>query len=226
MDLFPDKQKTKVDFIVTEKKIGIKAVCPTEMIKEGKDLFYMLDGEKTQIKRIYNRLIFDELDAHPDLKLPFSLTEELNIEWAGHPNWFFRISKYTMPYLKSSFVPETHFLEQMEQIPTDLENWVLKPLFSFSGQGVKFNVTLEDIESLPDRKGFILQRKVQYAPLIQSPTGPVKCEIRLLYLWKYGWKRPQLCINLSRMSKGVMIGVRYNHDLDWVGGNISFFEQD
>lgn len=223
MDLHPEKQKTRVDFAVTEKQFGIKAVCPTKMILRENKLYYQLNGEEVEIKRIYNRLIFDELQANPDIKLPFSLQEPINVEWVTHPNWFFRISKFTMPFLNHRFVPKTWFLEELPEIPEDLENWVLKPLFSFSGMGVKFNVTKADIEALTERKGWILQRKVQYEPVIQAPNGMVKCEIRLLYLWKPEWERPKLCINLGRMSKGVMIGVRYNAEQDWVGGNIAFF---
>ncbi len=223
MDLHPEKQKTRVDFAVTEKQFGIKAVCPTKMTLRANKLFYQLNGEEVEIKRIYNRLIFDELQANPDIKLPFSLQEPIDVEWVTHPNWFFRISKFTMPFLNHRFVPKTWFLEELPEIPEDLENWVLKPLFSFSGMGVKFNVTKADIEALPERKGWILQRKVQYEPVIQAPNGLVKCEIRLLYLWKPEWEKPKLCINLGRMSKGVMIGVRYNAEQDWVGGNIAFF---
>lgn len=223
MDLHPEKQKTRVDFAVTEKEFGIRAVCPTKMTKLGNKLYYQLGDETVEIKRIYNRLIFDELQANPDIQLPFSLQEPLDVEWVTHPNWFFRISKFTMPFLNHRFVPKTWFLEEMPEIPQDLENWVLKPLFSFSGMGVKFNVTQSDIETLPERKGWILQRKVQYEPVIQAPNGMVKCEIRLLYLWKQEWEKPKLCINLGRMSKGVMIGVRYNAEQDWVGGNIAFF---
>ena len=160
------------------------------------------------------------------MNLSFNLTEDVDVEWVAHPNWFFRISKHTMPSLKSPFVPETSFLSELKSIPTDLENWVLKPLFSFSGQGVVFDVTREDIESVKDPANYILQRKVTYAGAVASPTGPVKCEIRLLYLWDKDELRPELTINLGRMSKGKMIGVRYNQNLDWVGGTTYFLEKD
>lgn len=226
LEIEPWKQKTQIDFYCTKTYLGIPVVCLTEVIREGHQLYYLNNGKKTRIRRIYNRVIFDELLQRKDLNLSFNLTEDVDVEWVAHPNWFFRISKHTMPSLKSPFVPETSFLSELKSIPTDLENWVLKPLFSFSGQGVVFDVTREDIESVKDPANYILQRKVTYAGAVASPTGPVKCEIRLLYLWDKDELRPELTINLGRMSKGKMIGVRYNQNLDWVGGTTYFLEKD
>jgi hypothetical protein len=106
-----------------------------------------------------------------------------------------------------------------------LENYVLKPLFSFSGQGVLIDVTREDIDAIEEKENWILQRKVQYAEAVKSPEGGVKCEVRMMYLWPDGDSRPTLATNLSRMSRGKMIGVRYNKDFTWVGGNIAYFER-
>ena len=225
LEIEPWKQKTQIDFYCTQHYIGIKAICLTEVIKEGRELFYMLNGKKTKIHRIYNRVIFDELVQRDDLKRQFNMTEETDVEWVAHPNWFFRISKYTMPFIKSEYIPETYFVKDLKSIPSDLENWVLKPLFSFSGQGVVFDVTKEDVEKVNDPANYILQRKVEYAPAVESPTGPVKCEVRMLYLWDKGEARPKLALNLGRMSKGKMIGVRYNMNLDWVGATTYFFEK-
>jgi hypothetical protein len=159
LEIEPYKQKTQIDFYCTEAAINIKSVCVTEIIKEGNKLFYMRDGQKTHIKRIYNRVIFDELHQRTDLKLQWNLTEPVDVEWAGHPNWFFRISKYTLPYLKSKFVPATSFLNEIDTPPADLENYVLKPLFSFAGTGVKINVTKDDIDEIEDRWNYILMKK-------------------------------------------------------------------
>lgn len=226
LEIEPMKQSTAIDFIITEKLTGVKPVCITEVFIEDSKLFYRLNGTKTQIKRIYNRVIFDELVKRTDLNLQFHLTEPVDVEWAGHPNWFFRISKYLMPMLKSKYVPECTLISELKTIPSDLENYVLKPLFSFSGTGVKFNVTKEDVEQIPDteKHQFMLQRKVKYEPVLQSPDGMVKVEVRLLYFWEDGLARPELMVNLSRLSKGDMIGVKYNKDKTWVGGNVCFFE--
>ncbi len=161
------------------------------------------------------------------MKMDFHLTEDVEVEWAGHPNWFFRISKYTMPFLKCSAVPDSRFLSDYTTIPDDLENYVVKPLFSFSGSGVIFHVRKEDIEAIPlqERSNYMLQRKVHYEPVIQSPDGLVKTEIRLLYLWEPELKRPQLVTNLARLSRGDIIGVKYNKDKTWVGGSVCFFEK-
>jgi len=61
LEIFPHQQKTRIDFYCTKDMAGIDPVCITELIKEGKQLFYIKDGKKTAIKRIYNRVIFDDL---------------------------------------------------------------------------------------------------------------------------------------------------------------------
>ncbi|MEJ7556776.1 MAG: hypothetical protein WKF66_00610 [Pedobacter sp.] len=213
-------QKTAIDFLVTQKYIGMKVLAIADIFKEGKSLFYFDDGEKIRLKRIYNRLIFDEIADNPDVfKGNFDPRDELDIEWVTHPNWFYRISKYTMPLLKSKYVPETLFLNEILSIPANLEDYVLKPLFSFAGMGVIIDVKPEDITAIKDPENWILQRKVIYEPVVESPDGGVKVELRLMYLWPDDGI-PQLCINLARMSKGKMIGVRYNKDFDWVGGTV------
>lgn len=226
LEIFPRKQKTRIDFYCTEEYAGIKMVCLTELIKEGKKLYYMNDGKKTEVKRIYNRVIFDDLQQQtPEVQEKGKIFfEELDVEWAPHPNWFYRISKYTLPFIKHPYVPATFFLNEIKQIPPDLENYVLKPLFSFAGQGVIIDVTKEDIDKVKDPENWILQRKVKYADVIQTPDVPAKAEIRMFYFWKDGAARPVAVNNLGRLSKGKMIGVRYNKDKEWVGGNFCYFQ--
>jgi len=227
MDLDTPNQKTAIDFYLTQKHIGIPVLSVTDIFKEGNQLFYHhTEGKKVRLKRIYNRLIFDELNQQHNLSdLKFDLREELDIEWITHPNWFYRISKFTMPLLKNEYVPETYYLHKLDVIPADLENYVLKPLYSFAGKGVIIDVTKAAIEQIKDPQNWILQRKVVYEPVIQSPEGLVKVEIRLLYIWPDG-EEPQLCINLARMSRGKMIGVQHNSDCDWVGGTVGLMEID
>jgi len=227
LEIFPKKQKTRIDFYATEDYLGIKIICLTELIKEGKKLFYADNGKKTEIKRIYNRLIFDDLrQQSPEVQAKGKiLFEELEVEWVPHPNWFYRISKYTLPFIHHPNVPETYFLNDVKQPPADLENYVLKPLFSFAGQGVIIDLTLKDIEKVNDPENWILQRKVKYADVIETPDIPAKVEIRLFYFWKDGEARPVPVNNLARLSKGKMIGVRYNKDKEWVGGSFCWFEK-
>ena len=227
LEIFPRKQKTRIDFYCTEEYVGIKMVCLTELIKEGKKLYYLNDGKKTEVKRIYNRVIFDDLHQQtPEVQGKGKiLFEELDVEWCPHPNWFYRISKYTLPLIHHPYVPQTFFLNEIKQMPTDLENYVLKPLFSFAGQGVVIDVTQSDIDNVKDPENWILQRKVKYAEVIQTPDVPAKAEIRIFYFWKDGEARPVATNNLGRLSKGKMIGVRYNKDKEWVGGNFCYFEK-
>ena len=226
LEIFPHLQKTRIDFYCTEEYTGISIVCITELEKEGQQLFYRKNGKKIRVTRIYNRIIFDELqqqssEVQEKGKLLF---EALEVEWVPHPNWFYRISKHTMPFIQHRYVPKTKFLSQLNRWPDDLENYVLKPLFSFAGQGVIIDLKLADLENIQDPSNWILQRKVNYADAIQTPDGPAKAEIRLFYFWKEGARRPVAVNNLARLSKGKMIGVRYNKDKEWVGGTVAYFE--
>ncbi len=193
LEIYPKQQKTRVDFAVTERMLGVKAVCYTDLIKEGRKLFYEKEGRKIQVNRIYNRLIFDDLTNFPDLKSQYNLTDDVDVTWVGHPNWFFRISKYTLPLLHSPYVPETRYLSDYQgEFPSDLENFVLKPLFSFAGTGVQLHVTAEELAKIPDPANYILQRKVTYEPVVQAPDALIKCEIRMLYTWPDDDARPAL----------------------------------
>jgi hypothetical protein len=226
LEINPHEQKTRIDFYCTQDYLGIPIVSLTDVIQEGKRLYYLMDGKKIEVKRIYNRVIFDELLQQKETLGKFvDITQELEVEWVPHPNWFYRISKFTLPFIKHPYVPETFFLNEVKQLPGDLENFVLKPLFSFAGQGVIIDVTKEDIDKVKDPGNWILQRKVKYADVIVTPNVPAKAEIRVFYFWKDGWKRPVAVNNLARLSKGKMIGVRYNMDKDWVGGSVAFFER-
>jgi len=225
LELFPERQKTRVDFALSKKYWGIEAVSLPDVLKEGRKLFYFKEGKKTEIKRIYNRIIFDELERYPDLETEFKLTDEVDVTWVGHPNWFFRISKYTLPLIKSNFAPASYYLHELATYPADLENYVLKPLFSFAGAGVRLHVTAAELDSLPDKKNYLLQRKVAYEPVVQSPDGLVKCEIRLLYTWPHADADPKLVAGLARLSRGEMIGVDFNKNKDWVGGTTPLFER-
>ncbi|MBE9462558.1 hypothetical protein ACFP1I_10030 [Dyadobacter subterraneus] len=226
LEIFPEKQKTRIDFALTENLLGVKAVCYTKLIKEGRNLFYEKDGNKIQVKRIYNRLIFDDLQNYPDLETNYHFTDDVDVDWVGHPNWFFRISKFTLPFLTGEYIPETRFVSDYNnQFPADLENYVLKPLFSFAGTGVQLHLKEEMLKEITDPENYILQRKVVYEPVVQAPDGLVKCEVRMMYGWPDGEKRPRLLTSLSRLSRGEMIGVRFNKDFTWVGGTACFFEE-
>ena len=224
LEIFPEKQKTRIDFYCTEKLLGIKTVCLTKLKADGKKLYYEADGKRKEIKRIYNRLIFDDLQQQEGLGEIIDLSKPYDVEWVPHPNWFYRISKFTLPFIQNPYVPETWFLNEIKE-PVNLDEYVLKPLFSFAGMGVVIDVTQADIDIIKDPENWILQRKVNYAPIIETMDEPAKAEIRLFYFWKDEWARPVGVHNLARLSKGKMIGTRYNKDKTWVGGNVAFFEE-
>ena len=224
LEVEPDLQNTNIDFSYAQRDLGIAIVCITQVIKRGNLLFYKDSaGSEIQIKRIYNRVILDELNARQDLEVGFDFSDELDVEWAGHPNWYTRISKFILPYLKGPYFIESTLLSDLKEIPEDLENYVMKPLFSFSGAGVIFHLKKEDIESVDQPDQFILQKKVNYHPVVQSPDGKVKAEVRMLAFWPLDEAKPILVGNLVRLSRGEMIGVKFNKDKDWVGGTIGLF---
>jgi len=212
LEIDPRNQKTLPDFLLTEKMLGIKTVCITRVEKRGRRLFY--DG--VPIERIYNRVIVDEL-VRRKIQTPFDYRDDLDVEWAGHPNWYFRISKFSIPFLKHVCVPRTRFLS--EGVPDDLQNWVLKPLYSFAGLGVVIGPTRQDIDAIEHRSQYILQERVDFAPLVETPHGPTKAEIRMMYLWVDDLRAVTTII---RMGRGKMMGVDHNKDLEWVGASSAF----
>jgi hypothetical protein len=228
LEIKPHQQKTRIDFYCTQEYLGIQPVCITELTQQGKQLFYVNEktGKKTLIRRIYNRIIFDDLHAQrASLGKFVDIRQALDVEWISHPNWFYRISKFTLPFIHHQYVPATFFLNEIAQLPADLDQYVLKPLFSFAGQGVVIDLARADVERIQDPENWILQKKVQYAEVIKTPDAPAKVEIRMMYLWKDGDPRPTPAINLARISKGKMIGVRYNKDKDWVGASVCYMER-
>lgn len=227
LEIFPEKQKTLIDFLLTEKLLGIKTVCLTKVKKQGKKLYYENDGKLVEIKRIYNRVIFDELDRIPNLTTEFDFREEVDVTWVTHPNWFFKISKFLLPMLKHQFVPKSYFLHEFPE-SEKLENFVLKPLFSFAGSGVNLDPTKEITDAIEDKENYILQRKVNYAPLFEDINGEFsKAEIRLLYIWRENDDRPILLENLGRMTKASMVNVDFNKkDAIWIGSSNAFFAEE
>ncbi|WP_179020076.1 hypothetical protein [Winogradskyella forsetii] len=225
LEIEPEQQATAIDFYATAEKLGIKVLCITDLKKRGKTLFYLDEnGGEVEVLKIYNRIIFDELHQRTDLKTEFSFQDEIDAEWIGHPNWFYRISKYTMPLLKGDYVPKSYYLDKLERIPTDLENYVLKPLYSFAGAGVQIHVTRGMIDSIANKSNYLLQEKVAYAPVIETMDVPAKCEIRMMMLYNSKTYKTEIVSNLMRLSKGEMVGVKYNKDKTWVGGSTGFFE--
>jgi hypothetical protein len=212
LEIDPLHQKTLPDFLLTEKMLGIKTVCITQVEKRGRRLFH----NGVPIERIYNRVIVDEL-IRRNIRTPFDYRDDLDVEWAGHPNWYFRISKFSIPFLKHPSVPRTQFLS--DGAPDDPENWVLKPLYSFAGLGVIIGPTRDEVARIEDPSQYILQERVDFAPLVQTPHGPTKAEIRMMYVWL---DQLRAVTTIIRMGRGKMMGVDHNRDLEWVGASAAF----
>lgn len=217
MEIDPLHQKTLPDFLLTEKMLGVRPVDIVSIKKEGSRLYYERGGKRVPIRRIYNRAIVDELERK-NVKLNFDWRDELDVEWAGHPNWYFRISKFSIPYLKHESVPKTWFLDRLQQIPPDLENYALKPLYSFAGLGVVIAPKKEDIAAIPAEKRpyYILQERMHFEPVIETPFGATKAEVRLMYIWL---EELNPVLTIIRMGRGLQMGVDHNKNMEWVGAS-------
>lgn len=230
LEIEPEKQKTRVDFAATERLIGISTVCVTKVKQRGRKLFYERDGRDIPIHRIYNRVIFDELLRRPDVTPGFRFRDDLDVKWTGHPNWYFRISKHSLPFLKTEHTSPAFFADQFPGLgpaaDENLNDYVLKPLYSFAGIGVDMDPTPEKLKALPNPHEWILQKKVAYAEFVPTPDGhKSKAELRLMFLWPEGDAAPTLVNNLARMSQGKMMGVDFNKDKTWVGSSIALHHQ-
>jgi hypothetical protein len=217
MEIHPQEQKTLPDFLLTEKMLGINTVDIEQVKKDGSRLYYERNGRRVPIQRIYNRAIVDELQRK-GVKLGFDWRDDLDVEWAGHPNWYFRISKFSIPYLRHESVPKTWFLDRLERVHDDLQNYALKPLYSFAGLGVVIAPKKEDIAAIPaEKRGeYILQERLHFEPVIETPFGGTKAEVRVMYVWQ---EELQAALTIIRMGRGLMMGVDHNRDMEWVGAS-------
>jgi hypothetical protein len=221
LEIEPESQKTRIDFAATERLLGVRSLDPRQVEEKGGRLFYRDDdGRQVPIRRIYNRVIFDELDRK-GLRFDHLFRRELDVRWVGHPNWFWKISKFSLPFIHSRYCPPSWFVSELPEVPGDLESYVLKPLYSFAGLGVEVGVTAERLRAIEDPENWILQRRVEYAPLIETPDVPAKAEVRMMLLWD-DEPRPVLVNNLVRMSKGLMAGVDFNKDKTWIGASLAY----
>lgn len=233
-EIEPEGQKTLPDFRMHEQHLGIRTVDVAKLIKQGRRLFYRNDspngdGRLIRIERLYNRAIVDEL-VRKGIQLPFDYRDDLDVEWAGHPNWYFRISKFSIPFLDHPSVPAAVFLDRWldgegrDRLPGDRENWILKPLYSFAGKGIQFSPSDADIEMIPanQRSQYLLQERVRFVPVIETPEGPTQAEVRILYCWPEG-KAMVPMTSLVRMGRGLMMGVDHNRDRTWVGGSAALY---
>jgi hypothetical protein len=220
MEIDPMHQKTLPDFLVTEGLLSIPTVDIGQIQKQGRRLFYEKNGKRAPIHRIYNRAIVDEL-VRKKPKLNFRFDDDLDVEWAGHPNWYFRMSKFSLPYLCHECVPKTYFLDRLDRVPDDLQNYVLKPLFSFAGLGVVIGPSKEALAAISPEKrcDYILQEKMHFEPVIETPCGKTKAEIRIMYIWL---EKLTPVMTIVRMGRGLMMGVDHNKNMEWVGSSAGF----
>jgi len=225
----PETQKTLPDFHVYEDRLEIATVDIAKLKKEGSKLFYERRGKWVPIERIYNRAIVDEIERK-QIKPAFDYRDDLQVEWAGNPNWYFRISKFSLPYLDHPSVPACVFLDdwfdgKRDTIPENRERLLLKPLYSFAGKGIQFAPTDADLNAIPraERHDYLLQERMKFEPVISTPHGPTQPEIRILYVWPDRAAEMTPLISLVRLGRGLMMGVDHNRNQDWVGGSAALF---
>ena len=227
MEIDPDRQKTRPDFAVTRQSWGVRAIDVRAVSRVGRQLFYDRDGHRTRIRRVYNRVIPDELDQKA-IALPFDYGEDLDVEWAGAPDWFFRLSKFSIPFLTHPWVPQTMFLNEAEgRFDPGDDRWLLKPLFSYAGGGIIFGPTRADLDAIPvaARHLYVVQERVPFTPVIATPDGDTQAEVRLMFVRSAG-RDYQLVLPLIRMGRGRMMGVDHNKGLRFVGASAALIVQD
>ncbi len=223
LEIEPEKQKTRIDFAATESLLGVRPICLTKVMKRGRELSYERDGRQVRIERIYNRVIFDELMRRSDLRASFHFQDDLDVKWVAHPNWYYRISKHSLPFLKTRYTSPAFFADEFP-VNDKIDNYVLKPLYSFAGLGVDMEPTREKLSTLKNPHEWILQKKVEYASFVPTIGGPKsKAELRMMFVWPEQGE-PILVNNLVRMSQGKMMGVDFNKDKTWVGSSIALHE--
>ena len=230
LEVEPELQKTRPDFHVYEDRLGIATVDLTKVRKDGRKLYYQRGGRWIPIERVYNRAIVDELERK-GIKPAFDYRDDLEVEWSGHPNWYFRISKFSLPFLNHPSVPPAVFLDRWldgegrERIPEDRSDLLLKPLYSFAGKGIQFNPSDADIAAIPSdqRHLYLLQKRVRFEPVIDTPHGMTQAEVRIMYLWPEDAAEMHPVMSLVRLGRGAMMGVDHNRNQEWVGGSAAFF---
>lgn len=227
LDLEAEKQKTRPDFHATRRLLGVRTVDATALRKEGRRLFAPKDGRMVPVARLYNRIVFDELDKRGGT-LPFDWRDELDVTWVSHPAWYWIWSKYSLPRIEHPYAPKTWYLSEVDPIPKDCSGYILKPLFSFAGTGVNPDLTHDAIEAIPveERAQWILQERVDYAPALVAPDGVgVKAEMRMMFLKPDDAAHYTLAINMVRLSRGKIHGVDHNKGLDWVGSSVGVWPE-
>jgi hypothetical protein len=229
LEVDPQNQKTLPDFHVYEDRMNVTTVDIEKLRQDGNRLFYERQGRWIPIRRIFNRAIVDEMERK-GTKPAFDFRDDLDVEWAGHPNWYFRISKFALPFLDHPSVPKAVFLDQWlagdgrSGLPEIRDQLLLKPLYSFAGKGIQFAPTDLQLAAIPaaDRHLYLIQERVDFKPVIETPQGLTQAEIRIMYVWPDGG-RLEPVISLVRMGRGLMMGVDQNRNQEWVGGSAALF---
>ena len=95
---------------------------------------------------------------------------------------------------------------------------------SFAGGGIVFAPTDAQIAAIPEqeRGNYILQERIAFTPVIETPEGPTQAEIRIMYVRRGTQFVPVL--PLLRMGRGKMMGVDHNKGLRWVGASVGLMQ--
>lgn len=226
LELDPEIQKTCIDFYCTRDYLNIPIVNIRDIyFKEGK-WYYLSGGKESTFKRIYNRIVFDEIKENEAIVETYiQLANDSQLTWFTHPIHFFMYSKYALPYITHPKIPKTVFLDQVNIQKTDFTRKVIKPLFSFAGKGVMIEPTQESVQSITNKAQWICQEKIHYVQGILTPKDPAKAELRIFFLKDPKTNVFKAVFNLARLSKQALINTAQNSNDTWVGGSMAFFEK-
>lgn len=224
VELDPLVQKTRPDFVAYEQLIGLSTVNIRDVKRRNRSLVVAEPhGRERVLQRVFNRAIVDELN---DMCVPlqFAWTDDLDVQWAGHPNWYYLMSKAALPYLDHPSVPTTQLVHKLADLPTNLDRYVLKPLYAFAGKGVVVSPAEADLQAIPEheRSQWILQERIEYARCVPTPYGNNAVEIRIMCVWPDRMAKPLPIMSLARTGRGLYMGARYNTE-PWTGSSGCLF---
>jgi len=173
----PWEQKTAIDFHLLQKQASIEVL----------NFRGILGSHALKEKLIYNRLIFADLTAQEFANAKISLSGLPNARWLHHPDWYYFVSKSSLPYITSPWAAQSFLVADK---PLNFEPksnaWVLKPLFDYGCSGVNLNPSRTDIENVDAPKEWLLQQKIELKHL---PGTELFGEIRVvLFNTDNGWE--------------------------------------
>lgn len=173
-----NKLSTKFDFTIAKKSIEPLSLGDL-FIEDGK-LFYIKDGIRQCVKRIYSRIILSDLNTD-ELHFFRNILSIKDVSWFNHYTWYHKINKSHINDISHKAKLRQYSLDEAGAL--NLENTVLKAKDGHSGSGVIVSPSYRHLSGI-DKDAHFLQEKVSYAECFTPPLSnkPHKIELRCALL--------------------------------------------